>query len=125
LWPLWQQPLWALLLLVLLISIGLLLFRIKRNGWLGWRSKTRRIVSARSAIEFYERLIRMLAARGINRAPDQTPLEFATSTGVSEALIITAAYNRVRFGAEELSASELRQIETFLTKAEQEEKQSK
>jgi hypothetical protein len=67
----------------------------------------------------------MLAARGINRAPDQTPLEFATSTGVSEAVIITAAYNRVRFGAEELSSSELRQIETFLSKAEQEEKQSK
>jgi len=44
---------------------------------------------------------------------------------VSEAVIITAAYNRVRFGAEELSSSELRQIETFLSKAEQEEKQSK
>ena len=125
LWPLWQQPLWALLLLGLLIAIGLLLFRIKRHGWLGWRSETRRVVSARSAIEFYERMTRMLAARGINRAPDQTPLEFATSTGVSEAVIITAAYNRVRFGAEELSSSELRQIETFLSKAEQEEKQSK
>jgi hypothetical protein len=125
LWPLWQQPLWALLLLVLLIAIGLLLFRIKRHGWLGWRSETRRVVSARSAIEFYERMTRMLAARGINRAPDQTPLEFATSTGVSEAVIITAAYNRVRFGAEELSSSELRQIETFLSKAEEEEKQSK
>ena len=70
------------------------------------------------------RYLRQSGSRG-TASPDQTPLEFATSTGVSEAVIITAAYNRVRFGAEELSASELRQIETFLSKAEQEEKQSK
>jgi hypothetical protein len=120
--PLWQQPLWTVSLAILLIAIGFLLFRIKRQGWLGWRFRSRRVVSARSAIEFYERLTRMLAARGITRSPDQTPLEFAASTGVSEAVAITAAYNRVRFGAEDLSASELRQIESFLSKAEQEKK---
>ena len=118
LWPLWRQPLWTLALLTLLVAIALLLLRIKRLGWTGFRIKTRRMDSTRSAIEFYERLTNILAERGIKRAPDQTPLEFAASTGVSEALIITGAYNRVRFGAEQLSAQETKQIEELLARSE-------
>ena len=116
--PLWQQPLWAFLLVTLLIVIGVLLFRFKRLGWAGLRINSRNIDSARSAIEFYERLTRILAERGITRTPDQTPLEFAASAGSSEAMTITSAYNRVRFGAQQLSSAELRQIEALLHKAE-------
>ena len=39
-----------------------------------------------------------------------------------KAVIITGAYNRVRFGAEQLSSAELSQIEALLSKAEREEK---
>ncbi|MDQ3473978.1 MAG: DUF4129 domain-containing protein, partial [Acidobacteriota bacterium] len=77
--------------------------------------------SERSAIEFYERLTKLMVRKGFKRAPDQTPLEFATSAGLNEAMIITGAYNRVRFGAEKLSSSELRRIEELLARAEREE----
>ena len=120
--PLWQQPVWALLLLLLLGGIGFLLLRFKRFGWRGLKIKTRPVDSARSAIEFYERLTRLLVKKGLQRTPDQTPLEFAVGAGLNEAVIITGAYNRVRFGAEQLSAAELRQIEALLSKAEREEK---
>ena len=120
--PLWQQPVWALVLLALLAAIALLLIRFKRFGWRGLKIKTRPVDSARSAIEFYERLTRLLIRKGFKRAPDQTPLEFATSAGLNEAVIITGAYNRVRFGAEQLSSAELSQIEALLSKAEREEK---
>jgi transglutaminase-like putative cysteine protease len=118
--PLWRQPLWALLLATLLLAIGFLLFRFKRFGWAGWRHRTGKVDSARSAIEFYERLTRILAERGIKRTPDQTPLEFATGAGSSEVMTITSAYNRVRFGAEELSAREARQIEELLSTFDEE-----
>ncbi|HET6669126.1 MAG TPA: DUF3488 and transglutaminase-like domain-containing protein [Pyrinomonadaceae bacterium] len=120
--PLWQQPLWAVLLLILLGGIAFFLIRFKRFGWRGLKIKSRPVDSARSAIEFYERLTRLLVKKGFQRPPDQTPLEFAASAGLSEAVIITGAYNRVRFGAERLSAAELNQIEALLTKAEREEK---
>jgi protein-glutamine gamma-glutamyltransferase len=114
--PLWQQPVWALLLLLLLGGIGFLLLRFRRFGWRGLKIKTRPVDSARSAIEFYERLTRLLVKKGFQRTPDQTPLEFAASAGLSEAVIITAAYNRVRFGAAELSAREAKQIEELLAR---------
>ncbi|MFZ0063924.1 MAG: DUF3488 and transglutaminase-like domain-containing protein [Pyrinomonadaceae bacterium] len=118
--PLWQQPVWALLLLLLLGGIGFLLLRFKRFGWRGLKIKTRPVDSARSAIEFYERLTRLLVKRGFQRTPDQTPLEFASGTGVTEAVMVTAAYNRVRFGAAELSAREAKQIEELLARFDKE-----
>ena len=60
----------------------------------------------------------LLYERGIKRAPDQTPLEFAAAVGGSEAVIITNAYNRVRYGAEKLSVAEVRQIEDALSAVE-------
>jgi transglutaminase-like putative cysteine protease len=118
--PLWQQSVWALLLLLLLGGIGFLLLRFKRFGWRGLKIKTRPVDSARSAIEFYERLTRLLVKKGFQRTPDQTPLEFAASAGLSEAVTITAAYNRVRFGAAELSAREAKQIEELLARFDKE-----
>ena len=120
-WPIWRQPVGTVVLVILLSLIIFLLIRLKRFGWRGLRTSSRTPNPQRSAIEFYERLTKVLAERGIKRAPDQTPLEFAAGVGLSDAMTITGAYNRVRFGAEQLSASEIRSIEELLEKAEREQ----
>jgi hypothetical protein len=68
---------------------------------------------------FDQRLMALLQRRGIERNPDLTPLEFATGLGLQPALQITRAYNRVRFGRQELSPAELREIEKTLNELEQ------
>ena len=42
------------------------------------------------AISFYSRMVEALKAQGMQRATNQTPLEFANSTGMPEAVRITA-----------------------------------
>ena len=101
----------AVLVLVLILFIG---SRLKRNGWFDLRGSNRERDSARSAIEFYERLIKLLEERGLKRTPDQTPLEFAGAISLSEAGVITDAYNRVRFGKQSLSSREVAEIEKIL-----------
>jgi protein-glutamine gamma-glutamyltransferase len=115
----------ALLLLplvLLLVLLALLAGRIRRLGlWRGlrfWRGQT----EGRSVIEFYERMTTALAARGLQRAADETPLEFAGSTGMTEAMKITSAYNRVRYGEQHLSATEAAEIEEWLSRLERENK---
>ena len=72
----------------------------------------------RSAIVFYERMNRALAARGLRREPHQTPLEFAGALDVPEALLLTRTYNRVRFGAHDLTRDEAARVETWLRRIE-------
>lgn len=67
-----------------------------------------------SSIQFYERLISLMEQRGVLRDKHLTPLEFAKKLNSSEALVITRAYNRVRFGGQRLSASEKREVERAL-----------
>ena len=106
--------------LLLLVAVGLIARRIRHLGWRrAFRIGGSESQFPTSAIEFYERLMTLLYERGIRRAPDQTPLEFASIVGGSEAVVITNAYNRVRFGAERLSATEVRQIEEALSAVEQ------
>jgi hypothetical protein len=64
----------------------------------------------------------VLAARGLMRAADETPLEFAATTGMIEATKVTHAYNRVRFGEQRLSATEASDIEQWLTRLEEKER---
>ncbi len=68
----------------------------------------------RSAVEFYERMTSLLAARGLIRPPEQTPLEFAYQTNIPEAVLVTQKYNAVRFGNGNLSPDEQAQIEAWL-----------
>ncbi len=102
----------------------LLLWAARRMRRLGWRKGLqvwpRNAEPETSRVEFYERLIALLEKRGIRREPHQTPLEFASALGLSEAQAITDAYNRVRFGEEKLSASQLRAIERSLAMFEKE-----
>ena len=67
---------------------------------------------------FYERLLALLSSRGIERDPNLTPLEFAGGLDSPSALAITRAYNRVRFGGQQLSTAELREIEHTLEQLE-------
>ncbi|HEX6280067.1 MAG TPA: DUF3488 and transglutaminase-like domain-containing protein [Pyrinomonadaceae bacterium] len=68
----------------------------------------------RTVIDFYERMVKLLADRGMLRSPHQTPLEFAYSTNMPEAIALTKKYNAVRFGEVKLSSQERDQIESWL-----------
>jgi Transglutaminase-like enzymes, putative cysteine proteases len=65
-------------------------------------------------VEFYERMQRVLAGKGLRRQPHQTPLEFAHTVNMPEAIRITEKYNRVRFGEKYLSRDEADEIEFWL-----------
>lgn len=67
-------------------------------------------------IEFYERMQKVLASKGFTREPHQTPLEFAFALEMPEAVKITEKYNSVRFGEKYLSKSEAHEIEDWLSK---------
>ena len=100
------------LLLVLLLQLAKLFRRAgSRVSWNPW---SRQRENGTSRVEFYERFIKLLEAQGVRREPNQTPREFASEVGLTEAHAITDAYNRVRFGEEKLSARERREIEDLL-----------
>jgi len=102
-----------------LIMIALLVRRVRHLGWRrGLKVWQAGAESERSRVEFYERLIALLEKQGVKREPHSTPLEFAASMGLDEAETITTAYNRVRYGAESLSAAEQTQIEELLSRLE-------
>jgi hypothetical protein len=104
----------AAVLLILFVAI-----RAHRFGWrwaLSFKKQPEKAET--SAVVFYQRLMALLERRGIERNPDLTPLEFATGLGLQPALQITRAYNRVRFGGQELSPVELREIEKTLNELE-------
>lgn len=108
-----------------LVVLGLLGWRVRHLGWrrglevwyVGSELDT-------SRVDFYERLIKLLEKQGLRRASSQTPLEFAASLDLGEARAITIAYNRVRYGAEQLSASERKQIESLLLQLERSRRQN-
>lgn len=114
---------WPLVILAFLMAaLLLLIYRIYRFGfWRGlkvWQREEERA----SVVRFYERMTSVLEARGLRREKDETPLEFASATGISEVLRITRAYNRVRYGSQALSDTEVEEIEQCLTRLEGEVK---
>jgi len=72
-----------------------------------------------SIVEFYDRMLRILASKGLVRQPHQTPLEFAYAVGMPEAVNVTEKYNRVRFGDKYLSTSEAGEVECWLVSLEE------
>jgi transglutaminase-like putative cysteine protease len=112
-----------LILLVLasiaaVIGLALLVRRIRRLGFR--RIFRRRVVEGRTAsvVEFYERMTKTLSARGLKRSAGETPLEFAEASGIPEVLKITRAYNRVRYGRQQLSSVEVNEIGSDLLSLE-------
>ena len=69
-----------------------------------------------ASIEFYDRMLKILARRNLVRGPGQTPLEFAAGVGLAEAFFLTEVYNRVRFGKKQLSRDEKDEVENNLRK---------
>jgi transglutaminase-like putative cysteine protease len=114
----------AILVLTMLVALGIVSTRVRRLGWRRglkvWAGSAER---ESSRVDFYRRLIALLEKRGMKRETYQTPLEFAAVVGISEADAITSAYNRVRYGAEKLSASERKQIELLLSQLERSRKE--
>jgi hypothetical protein len=113
----------SVLLIVICIAFAALLswFAWQRRWFGGLLSRTGgKRSEPRSVIEFYSRMLGALDRRGFRRAEDQTPLEFAHQLGVPEAVMLTRAYNSVRFGEHQLSATESGQIETWLRSIESE-----
>jgi protein-glutamine gamma-glutamyltransferase len=100
----------GLALVVFLAVFGRRLWR-----WAG-RGTTELLEEGRtySSVQFYERLISLMEQRGLSRDRHLTPLEFANTLKSNEALLITRAYNRVRYGKERLSATEKREVERAL-----------
>jgi transglutaminase-like putative cysteine protease len=97
------------------------------TGLLVWRARgfrlrlprrARRGATAAAVVEFYERMTRALAARGVSRPEHETPLEFAHAVGTPEVLAITRAYNSVRYGGRGLTDSESTKVEEWLRRVE-------
>jgi protein-glutamine gamma-glutamyltransferase len=106
-----------------LTAIVIIVFLTRRVRHLGWRRGLKVWSSATDGeqvrVDFYERLLTIMARRGLTRAAHQTPLEFAVLAGADEAALITSAYNRVRFGNQPLTALENRTLEQALARLEQ------
>jgi hypothetical protein len=106
----------ALLGTVLLVIVGKRVYRF------GWRRALmvgpHEDVNAASAVVFYERLLDLLARRGLKRESHLTPLEFAGSLDLQPALALTRVYNRVRYGGQQLSSAEVQEIERTLRQLE-------
>jgi transglutaminase-like putative cysteine protease len=102
---------------LLLAGIGLLWLR--RKGIFGRGSQRGDEEAARAVVEFYQRMTAALGAGGLVRRADQTPLEFAEAVGTPEVLAVTRAYNRVRYGAHDLTRAEAEEVERHLRRIEE------
>lgn len=104
---------------LLLAGVGLLWLR--RRGLARRSPKRSAEAAARAVVEFYVRMTAALSARGLTRRADQTPLEFAEAVGKPEVLAVTRAYNRVRYGAHDLTRAEAEEVERHLRRIEEEQ----
>jgi hypothetical protein len=100
----------AFVLVILLAFFGKGFFRWTRGGLVPASADGR----ASTSVEFYERLMSAMEERGVARDQHLTPLEFADTVKSKEVLLVTRAYNRVRFGKERLSATETKDVERAL-----------
>src|SRR5215213_6320421 len=107
------------------IALTLLLIFYGKRLW-GWtrRGLDQATEDGRnySNIQFYERLVSLMEQRGVSRDKHLTPLEFANTLRSNDVMVITRAYNRVRFGGQKLSAIERKEVERALFALEGNEK---
>ncbi|HEY0173035.1 MAG TPA: DUF3488 and transglutaminase-like domain-containing protein [Pyrinomonadaceae bacterium] len=106
---------------LLFAGVGLLWLRRRGFARFGRGAKGGGEEAAAAVVEFYARMSAALASRGLSRPPDQTPLEFAEATASPEVLAITNAYNRVRFGARDLTGAEAEEVERQLLTLERQQ----
>ena len=84
-----------------------------------WRRKLTQRDYRQSAVLFYEQMLAIVRRAGLVKQPDQTPIEFATASGLSPIREITTLYNRVRFGGAELDERESRRVSELLGELKQ------
>ena len=99
-----------------------------RLSWRDWKHSP--LPASRRWIEFYERFVRLMQSRGLQRAATQTQHEFATLAAETLVLelrearlhevprAVSEVFYRVRFGDETLSDAEATQIEALLSRLE-------
>src|SRR5215217_8720523 len=97
-------------LTLLLVIFGKRIWRWARAGLDNSTADGR----ALSNVQFYERLISLMDQRGVSRDKHLTPLEFANTLRSNDVMVITRAYNRVRYGGQKLSAIERKEVERAL-----------
>ena len=112
---------WTLLLTP--IALVLTLLHLVRRYWNSIRGWFRRISEEerrrRITIDFYVRMERILAKRGIERRHGETPKEYVLrSDWPNWTLPIIDAFYRVRYGAAELNDAELQTVRNCLDKLE-------
>ena len=100
----------AFALTLLLVFFNKRLWRWTRGGLVRSKADER----AYSNVQFYERLVSLMEQRGVARDKHLTPLEFADTLRSNDVMVITRAYNRVRFGGQKLSATERKEVERAL-----------
>ena len=71
-----------------------------------------------AVVDFYDRMINLLEARGIVRDPHLTPLEFAAALNMPAVERVTNAYNAVRFGNRRLTDHETMELGEVLKSLE-------
>ena len=105
-----------LMFAIVIASLSVLaVVRVQRLGWRrGLTFSPTPSSYERSPVDFYERLMAILETEGVTRETSLTPLEFAEIVGRREVIMVTKAYNRVRFGGQKLSAGEQNEIDQAL-----------
>jgi len=103
---------------LVILAIALLYRKVRKMGVWKRLADWLKLKKRATVIEFYERMLKVLASKGFRRETHQTPLEFALVVGMPEVVRITEKYNRVRFGERELSRNEAEEIEQWLGKIE-------
>ena len=99
------------------LALALLLVFYGKRIWAWTRSGLDRATGDGrnySNVQFYERLVSLMEQRGVSRDKHLTPLEFANTLRSNDVMVITRAYNRVRFGGQKLSAIERKEVERAL-----------
>ena len=98
-------------------ALALLLLLFGQRIWIWTRARITQSSGdgrALSNVKFYERLISLMEQRGVSRDQHLTPLEFANTLRSNEVMVITRAYNRVRYGGQKLSPAERKEVERAL-----------
>jgi len=102
-------------------ALTLLLILFGKQIWRWTRTRLDQTTAdgrASSNVQFYERLTSLMEQRGVSRDKHLTPLEFADTLRSNEVMVITRAYNRVRFGGQKLSTTERKEVERALVTLE-------
>lgn len=105
------------LVIAVIVYLSIFLFRRVRRSTF-WSRISNRIKRGKQGdiVEFYARMQRVLAEKGIVRPQHQTPLEFAFAVGNSDVRTITEAYNKARYGSADLSEDETAAIEEAISR---------